>query len=61
MAIEAFEVLFDDHFQYEYINKRTGKKFKSQRNVAQPRNNLIVQSYDTESVLRIMKAFDGKL
>lgn len=60
MAIEGFEVLFDDHFQYEYINKKTGKKLKSKRNVAQPRNNLIVQSYDTESLLKIMKAFDGK-
>lgn len=60
MAIEGFEVLFDDHFQYEYINKKTGKKLKSNRNVAQPRNNLIVQSYDTENMLKIMKAFDGK-
>ena len=43
---------------YQY--KKTGKKLKSKRNVAEPRNNLIVQSYDTENMLKTMKAFDGK-
>ncbi len=60
MAVEAFEVLFDDHFQYEYINEKTGKALKSKRNVAEPRNNLIVQSYDTENLLKIMKNLNDK-
>ena len=60
MAVEAFEVLFDDHFQYEYINEKTSKALKSKRNVAEPRNNLIVQSYDTENLLRIMKELNDK-
>ncbi|MDA9069031.1 hypothetical protein N9K42_05305 [Gammaproteobacteria bacterium] len=58
MAIESFEVLFDDHFQFEYINQKSGRKLKSTRPSAYPRNNLIVQSYDTQNLLKIMKALN---
>ncbi|MDA9030963.1 hypothetical protein N9I31_03905 [Candidatus Pseudothioglobus singularis] len=54
-AIRGFEVLFDDHFNYEYINRTTGKKLVSDRRDSNPKDNMIVQLIDIENLLKVLK------
>ena len=58
--LESFQTLFDDHFQYEYINKITGEKLISKRPGARPVENAVVQCIDVENSLNIIKIFEKK-
>ena len=55
-ALECFSTLFDEHFQYEYVNRKTGERLRSRRPGAQPTENLIVQAIDIESTLSVISA-----
>lgn len=53
-TLESFHVLFNDHFQYEFINQ-DGNSLKSQRRDAQPANAIITQAMDVETLLYASK------
>ena len=55
-ALDTFTTLFDDHFQYEYFNKKTGDRLISKRPGAQPADSIIVQAIDTENTLKVVRA-----
>ena len=55
-ALDTFTTLFDDHFQYEYFNKKTGDKLISKRPAARPADAVIVQAIDTENTLKVVYA-----
>jgi hypothetical protein len=54
----AFETLFDDSYQYEFFNKKTGEKLKSKRPGAQPLNALISQAIDVDNTLRVIRSLE---
>ncbi len=53
--MEAFSVLFNDHFKYEFYNKETGEKLVSKRTQTAPASVLVVQAIDLENSLKIIK------
>ena len=55
-ALDTFTTLFDDHFQYEYFNKKTGDKLISKRPGVRPADAVIVQAIDTENTLKVLRA-----
>jgi surface carbohydrate biosynthesis protein len=57
-ALIAFETLFDDHHQYEFLNKKNGEKLKSRRPGAQPLNTLISQAIDAENTLKVIRSLE---
>lgn len=51
-ALDGFVTLLSDHYQYEYINKQTGKSLPSKRAVSKPAESIIVQALDAATTLR---------
>lgn len=57
-ALDGFTTLFNDHFQYEFVNKATGERLPSKRSGAKPADTLIVQAIDVGSTLRVIRALE---
>jgi hypothetical protein len=53
--LDGFTTLFDDHFQYEFLNKETGEGLPSKRPGAKPGDVLLVQAIDVENTLKIIQ------
>lgn len=53
--LDGYTTLFDDRFQYEFINKITGEKLPSKRPGVRPGDILIVQAIDAENTLKIIR------
>jgi surface carbohydrate biosynthesis protein len=58
-ALDGFTTLFDEHFQYEFVNKTTGERLKSKRPGAQPADVVLVQAIDTENTLKIINRLES--
>ncbi len=54
--LDAYTTLFDDHFQYEFINRTTGENLPSKRAGATPTDTLIVQAIDAKTTLMIISS-----
>jgi len=53
--LEAYSVLFNDHFKYEFYNRETGEKLISKRTQTEPASVLVVQAIDIENTLKVVK------
>jgi surface carbohydrate biosynthesis protein len=53
--MEVYSVLFNDHFKYEFHNKKTGEYLVSKRPQTAPSSALVVQAIDLENSLKIIK------
>ena len=52
--LDWYTTLFDDHVNYEFLNKITGEKLLSKRAAVSPANMLVVQAIDVENTLKII-------
>jgi hypothetical protein len=57
-ALDGFTTLFDEHFQYEFVNKATGERLPSKRPGAKPTDTLIVQAIDAGNTLKAIRALE---
>lgn len=58
-ALTAFETLFDDWHQYEFVNEVTGERLKSKRPGANPLNMIISQAIDAKVILESVKYLES--